>query len=263
MRTPGRLRPPFERSPGVYTGIAMAVWRPPVARWQWAVAAFLVVIGFLLVLQLRASRPLREEGDLPTVRARDLAVLVQQQEDARRTLQVEVDNLKSKLLEYKTAAVQGRSAAATMGRDVAEYRLVLGLTPVEGPGAIIRLREQAAPGGVVVPVLQAQDLSGLVNELWAAGAEAIEINGTRLLATTGFRQDDRGIIVGRVRLRPPYQITAIGDPAVMKASLHLRSGFVEGFRAVGLIVEVTHHDHLRLPARPAEEQFRYATPVTR
>ncbi len=240
----------------------MVVWTSPVARWQWAVTASLLLIGFLLVVQLRASRPLRQETELPSMRARDLAVLIQQQEAARRQLQVEVVRLRRKLLEYETASTQGRSAAETMGRDVAAYRVVLGLTPVEGPGVTVRLSDQGSPKGVVVPVLQAQDLSGLVNEMWAAGAEAIEINGVRVVATTGFREDNRGLLAGGVRLHPPYQIAAIGDAAVIKAALHLRGGFVEGLRAVGFGVDVTEHERLQLPARLGGGRFRYAIPVS-
>ncbi len=240
----------------------MAVWKVRVARWQWAVTLFLVLLGFLLVTQLRVSRPLRHEVEPPTIRARDLAVLIQHQEEARQALQAEVDALRQKLQEYETAGAQGRSATETMRRDVAAYQLILGLTPVEGPGVLIRLGEPD-PGGTVVPALQAQDLSALVNELSAAGAEAIAINGVRVLAMTGFRQDERGIIAGSVRLRPPYRIAAIGNPAVIKAALHLRGGFVEGVRAVGIVVEMTEDDRLQLPARTDRVRFLFATPAAR
>ncbi len=240
----------------------MTVWKVHVARWQWAVTLFLVLLGFLLVTQLRVSRPLRDEVEPPTLRARDLAVLIQHQEEARQALQAEVDALKQKLQEYEMAGAQGRNATETMRRDVAAYRLFLGLTPVEGPGVIIRLGEPR-PVGAVVPALQAQDLSALVNELSAAGAEAIDINGVRVLSNTGFWQDERGIIAGGLRLRPPYTLVAIGNPAEIKAVLNVRGGFVEGVRAVGVVVEVTEHDRLQLPARTDRIRFRFATPMTR
>jgi len=217
----------------------MAVWTSSGTRWQWIVTLFLVLLGFLLVTQLRASRPLRHETELPTVRARDLALLIQHQEEARQALQTEVDELRGKLQDYETAAAQGRSVAETMQRDVIAYRLLLGSTPVEGPGIIIQLREPANAKGVPSPILQAQDLSALVNELFAAGAEAIDINGVRVLAISGFSQDERGITVGRLRIRPPYQIAAIGDSGALQAALSIRGGFLEGFRAVGISVEVT------------------------
>lgn len=240
----------------------MAVWTVPGARWQWAVASVLGIIGFLFVIQVRSNRPLRQEAELPSIRARDLAVLIGQQEATRRTLQSEINALRQTLDEYETATAQGRSVKETMERDAATYRLVLGLTPVEGPGVLIRLKEGRGAGAVVAPTLQAQDLSVLVNELRAAGAEAVAVNGLRILATTGFRQDDQGILIGILRLHPPYTVAAIGNPESIRAALQIRGGFVEGSRAIGIAVEVTEHEQLRLP--PAvPEIFRYAAPATR
>lgn len=235
--------------------------RPRIARWQVTLAGFLVLVGFLLVLQLRAGRTIRQEVELPTLRVRDLAVLVQQQEDALRALQAEVADLRAKLTEYETAAAQGRSSAETLAREVESYRMVLGLTPVEGPGVIVRVSERPIPGTVVAPSVQAADLSGLVNELWSGGAEAVAVSGVRVLATTGFRQSAQAIVAGIFRLEPPYEIRAIGDPAVMKATLNLRGGFVEGLRSVGLLVEVQDSPQLQLPAYRGPLRFRHARPA--
>lgn len=230
-------------------------------RWQWTLAVFAVAVGFLLVTQLRAGRAIRQETALPTIRVRDLAVLVQQQGSALHAHQSEVDQLRKTLSEYETAVAEGRSTSETLERDVAFYRLVLGRVPVRGPGVVVRLREQAIPRGIVDVAIQAQDLSGLVNELWSGGAEAVAVNGRRILATTGFGQDERGVFAGSLRLRAPYEIAAVGDARAMRATLDLRGGFVEGLRSVGLTVEISEYKQLSLPAVPAPLRFRYAVPV--
>lgn len=230
-------------------------------RWQWTLAVFAVAVGFLLITQLRAGRAIRQETALPTVRVRDLAVLVQQQGTALHSLQSEVDQLRKTLSEYETAVAEGRSTTETVERDVAFYRLALGLVPVRGPGVVVRLREQGTPGGIVTVGIQAQDLSGLINELWSGGAEAVAVNGRRILATTGFGQDERGVFTGSRRLQGPYEIAAIGDPRALTSTLNLRGGFVEGLRSVGLAVEMTEHRQLTLPAYSAPMRFRYAVPT--
>ncbi len=235
--------------------------RPSLSRWQVTLAVFLALLGFLLVLQVRAGRTIRREVELPTLRVRELAVLVQQQEEAVRTLQAEIADLRGKLSEYETAAAQGRSSAETLTKEVASYRMVMGLTPVEGPGVVVRLAERRGGGGVVRPVIEAADLSGLVNELWSAGAEAIAVSGVRVLATTGFREAPDTIVAGTLRLTRPYEIQAIGDPRVMKATLNLRGGFVEGLRSVGLVVELKEEPELHLPAFRGPLRFRSAKPV--
>ncbi len=241
----------------------MATFPRSNARWHWGVGSVLALIGFLFVLQFRANRPLRQEAELPSIRARDLAVLIEQQEEARRGLQGEIDALRRTLADYDTATTQGHGLAETMRRDAATYRIVLGLAPVEGPGVMVKLTENFRVGAIVAPIVQAQDLSVLVNELWAAGAEAIAINNIRLLATSGFRQDERGILVGAVRIRPPYQLEAIGNSTAIRAALHIRGGFVDGARAIGILVEVSEHEQLHLPALPRPAPFRYAVPLSR
>ncbi|HLA24994.1 MAG TPA: DUF881 domain-containing protein [bacterium] len=235
--------------------------RPRVTRWQVTLAVFLALVGFLLVIQVRAGRSIRREVELPTLRVRELAVLVQQQEEAVRSLQAEIADLRGRLAEYETAAAQGRSSAETLAKQVASYRMVMGLTPVEGPGIVVRLRERRRAGGVVAPVVQAADLSGLINELWSAGAEAIAVSGVRVLAITGFREAPDGIVAGNVRLPRAYEIEAVGDPAIMKATLNLRGGYVEGLRSVGLIVELKEEPRLQLPAYRGPLRFRSAKPV--
>lgn len=243
----------------------MRAIRPKIQGWQVTLTLFLLLVGFLLVVQFRAGTEIRREAELPTVRVRDLAVLVNQQEEALQALQVEVEQLRANLQEYKTAAAEGRSAAETLSKDADAYRLVLGLTAVQGPGVIVRLKEGISTGGVVGGQLQAQaqDLSGLVNELWSAGAEAIAINGVRMLATTGIRQDERGITAGTFRLEGPYLIRAVGNPNLLTSALNLRGGFVEGLRSVGLSVEVAGIESQTLPPSKGQLSFRYALPVRR
>lgn len=232
-----------------------------VSRWNATVALFLVAAGFLFAAQLRSREPLRQATDLPSWRRQELAVLVRQQEEARKALETEVQSLIRRKSEYQAGLVEGRSLSQAMSGELAQYRLVLGLVPVHGPGVTVTVTE-GAPGqtGVLPTRLEAHDLSGLANELWSAGAEAMAVNGIRVLASTGMRQTDSGILLGGVRIDPPYRIEAIGDTAALQATLAIRGGFVEGLRAVGLRVAVQRADRLRLSARAAPDYYRHARP---
>jgi uncharacterized protein YlxW (UPF0749 family) len=235
--------------------------RARVARWSVAVALFLAAVGFVGVVQLRSRQPLRQATDLPTWRLQELAVLVRQQEAARRLLEVEVEALRRQISGYETAISEGRGATEVMARELAQFRMVLGLVPVEGPGVVVVVAEaRPVHVGVLPPEVQAQDLIGLANELWSAGAEAMSINGIRVLATTGVRQEDGAISVGGTPVAAPYRIAAIGNPAALQAALAIRGGFVEGLRSVGLRVEVHARDRLRLPARAGDAGFHHARP---
>jgi uncharacterized protein YlxW (UPF0749 family) len=215
----------------------------------------------LVAAQLRTRQPLRQAATLPTWRLQELAVLVRKQEDARKLLEAEVDALRHKTQEYEAAVAEGRGLSEAMAKELAQLRLVLGLVPVEGSGVSVTVHEgPAKPGGILPIVLEGQDLSGLANELWSAGAEAMAINGIRVLAVTGIRQNVTGIVLDGTLLRPPYRLEAIGDPDTLLAALAIRGGFVDGLRAVGLPLAVTRQPRLRLAARSAPDYLRFARP---
>ncbi len=230
-------------------------------RWQVPTALFLLGVGFLMAVMVRTREPIREAAALPSWRLQELAVLVKQQEDARAVLEAEVEALMRRVQEYEAAVMEGRGLTEAMEREMARYRLVLGLVPVSGPGVVVVVSDE--PGGrpIVLPVaVEATDLYGLVNELMSAGAEAIAINGVRILANSGIRATAAGMVVEGKLLRSPYTIEAIGDPAALAAVLSVRGGFVEGLGAVGIRISVSPRERLTLPPREGATPFHLARP---
>ena len=106
--------------------------------------------------------------------------------------------------------------------------------------------------------VQAYDLIDLVNELRYAGAEAISINGIRVLPMTYIV--DMGeytyIMVDLQRLEAPYVVKAIGDKEELTRVLNLDgSGFVD--RAVGIKVSVTAENRVEIPKYNGELDVQY------
>ena len=64
-----------------------------------------------------------------------------------------------------------------------------------------------------------RDLQLVVNGLWAAGAEAIAVNGQRLSALSAIRGAGDAILVDFRPLSPPYSVLAVGDPTALRAGL--------------------------------------------
>jgi uncharacterized protein YlxW (UPF0749 family) len=146
---------------------------------------------------------------------------------------------------------------AQMRREVTDLTFVLGRQPVGGPGLVVTVA--ASPRRVVTP--QAQDLSAVVNELWAAGAEAMSVNGVRVLAVEGFAAARGGVRFRRWVLRDPFKIVAIGDPATLEGALLVRGGIVDGLDGVGLNVAISRSAHLDVPPSDVSMGFHYARPA--
>jgi uncharacterized protein YlxW (UPF0749 family) len=89
---------------------------------------------------------------------------------------------------------------------------------------------QTAPTGNLNDlVIHEQDLQAVINALWAGGAEAISVNGQRILATTAIRCVGNTLLLHGAVYSPPYVIRAVGDPVVLRAELQ-RDPAVARFR---------------------------------
>jgi uncharacterized protein YlxW (UPF0749 family) len=128
---------------------------------------------------------------------------------------------------------------------------------VEGPGISVTLDDAPVPpdrdAGLDAYVVHQEDLEAVLNTLWAAGAEAVAIQGQRLTAVSGVRCVGNVLLVGGRTYSPPYLIEAIGDPERLSKVLQT-SALTEPYRAwaasVGLVWQVRTHDALRIDAYP-------------
>jgi uncharacterized protein YlxW (UPF0749 family) len=136
---------------------------------------------------------------------------------------------------------------SVLKRDEKTLDFDLALTPMSGPGIRVMVDDSAAVQGVT---LHDQDLLRLVNELRAAKAEGLAINGTRLTDTSAIRCAGPTIQVGGESIGPPYVIEAIGDPETLAAALRLPGGIVSELRNVDIRVKAETAEDIELPAAP-------------
>ncbi|ORV06944.1 DUF881 domain-containing protein [Mycobacterium celatum] len=152
--------------------------------------------------------------------------------DLVREAQSNVDGLSSERDRLAAAidSTHGRSAdaaLAAMQRRSAELAGDAGLDPVHGPGLVVTLSDaqrdangrfprDASPDDLVV---HQQDIQAVLNALWSAGAEAIQMQDQRIIATSAPRCVGNTLLLNGRTYSPPYTITAVGDPGAMQAAL--------------------------------------------
>ena len=153
-----------------------------------------------------------------------------------------VERIAQRQREAEQAAARNADLeAASQARDLAvadppfasrieRDRVAAGATPVEGPGLRITLDDapgleasggggpRADPGDDTGRIVY-RDLQNVTNELWAAGAEAVAVNGHRLTSTTAIRFAGRAVLVGFRPLARPYVVEAVMGPEARSAFL--------------------------------------------
>ena len=152
--------------------------------------------------------------------------------DLVREAQASVNRLSAQRdeLANKIDSMHGRSpdaALAAMLRRSAELAGEAGMNPVHGPGLVVTLEDaqrdangrfprDASPDDLVV---HQQDIQAVLNALWSAGAEAIQMQDQRIIATSVPRCVGNTLLLNGRTYSPPYTITAIGNAAAMQAAL--------------------------------------------
>ena len=137
-------------------------------------------------------------------------------------------------------------------KSLVELKLQAGLLPLEGQGVIVTMDDSTgkvrAEENPNLYVIHDDDILRVINELWAAGAEAISINGQRLVATSEIRCAGPTLSVNNVRSAAPYEISAIGDKKSLENSIKMRGGVEDTLKVWGIRLEIEASDEVYIPA---------------
>lgn len=223
-----------------------------------------IVFGFALGSQIRTARAIQSQLRILPEQLQELAYQFHQRERARVALESQVQELRTSLTAYENAIAAEQVQLKAINLELQRLKDFAGVTPVEGPGVVVEMDDSPKPREPGENpnewILHNYDVVDVVNELWVAGAEAIAINGERIVATTPIRSVATTMMVNTRRLNPPLRIEAIGDPARLAGYLERRGGFVGLLRAFTFPVDIRRADRLSLPPYKGAFVFRYAVP---
>lgn len=187
-------------------------------RWPLAVLGIFAITGFLFVAASVSSGgdDLRPAGGDPASLAQERAQHIKERRTDARHLRTDIDELSAGVSNATLEKLRARAKA---------LEGPIGLTAVEGPG--IRVTLDDAPPTLDPPdgtdpnmlLVHQQDIQAFVNALWAGGAEAVTLQGQRLISTTGIKCVGATVVLDGVPYSPPYVIEAIGPVGAMNTAI--------------------------------------------
>lgn len=211
------------------------------------IAVVFMVLGFMLSVQYKTTE---RQKSVRMDRVEDLSERLKGMEAENKQLLAEVESL--------------RAGAADDPADE-RMKLMAGLTDVEGAGVEIVLDDsniaKKANENPNLYIIHDEDLLRVLNELRAAGAEAISLNDQRIVAMSEVRCAGPTVSVNNVRSAPPYTIKAIGAPKTLVSALRLRGGVVETFEFWGIQVKIKTEDKVHIQALKVPRTYEYAKTV--
>ncbi len=205
---------------------------------QVTIAAVTTLLGLLIWVQAAGQTG---GSELQSKSAQELTALVANQNTENDRLRGEVTILQNQLAELRADRASGATSVGQLESDLGRIRAWTGLDPIAGRGVTITINGEIGAAAV----------DDLLNELRNAGAEAIAIEGIRVIARTSVSGVPGALDVDGVLLRDPFTIRAIGRPETLVGSLTRVGGMIAQLAATnpGAIVEVQPIDTvMTLPA---------------
>jgi uncharacterized protein YlxW (UPF0749 family) len=187
--------------------------------WRAGAPVALLCAGLLFATSATNARG----TDLRPSRNTTLAGLVEEQARRSNMLAKQAATLRQDIQRLQT---QQGGIGSGMTKRLADLSRDVGTTPLTGPGITVTLQD--APKKVLAEnpdidadwlVIHQQDIQAVVNALWAGGADAMSIQGHRIITTTGIKCVGNSVVLHGVPYLPPYRITAIGDTAQLQRAL--------------------------------------------
>lgn len=154
------------------------------------------------------------------------------------------NNNQNKIEEYKNTQNENEKSKGLIDEELKQSSELLGVTDVKGEGVIVLLSDTSEN------YYTSENLRDLINELKYAGAEAISINGNRIINLMDIVTINNSFIVmdgGKIRLNAPYEVKAIGDRKYLTSTLNMKNnGFVDLMKSSNLDISVKESENITI-----------------
>lgn len=227
------------------------------------VTSLCIILGFFMAIQIKNVQEDYSFVSLRTIT--DLQNLVKKETEELSNISELLASSKNRLAEYEEVVSQGGSIRDILKKEHDQFKMISGFVDLQGPGVIVRLSdsdrelyEWEDPNNVIVHDL---DVLILVNDLKIAGAEAISINGQRIMSTSEIQCAGATITINNYTYGQPFIIRAIGDPDTLNAAMKSPESYATLLKDVySLGLEVATYENIKVPRFNNDISWRYLTP---
>jgi uncharacterized protein YlxW (UPF0749 family) len=220
-----------------------------------SIAIVCLLLGIMVSAQYRSSQsgPVYLASD----RWEEIAIRTQQLENQHDALTNEIV-----ALEYKINNATASERKKALEEMLNKANIAAGTIPIAGPGIVITLGDAPDPlqQNIASTIIDYWLILPIINELNAAGAEAVSINGERMVAGSAISQDGSIIMVNHQPITLPIEMKAIGDQKNLENSLYLKGGVMQALLLSGIKVDIQKYSEVEIPAYTHDSSFHYAEP---
>ncbi|GHE67991.1 DUF881 domain-containing protein [Streptomyces capitiformicae] len=245
---PGEAVREEESKPTGRQRLAQGLWPPRFTRAQLIVALLLFGLGFGLAVQVASNN---DDSALRGARQEDLVRILDELDDRTQRLEEEKQGLEDQRTELENSSDQAEEARKQTVEKERQLGILAGTVAAQGPGITLTINDTKG-------TVEADMLLDAIQELRAAGAEAIQVNGVRVVANTYLTDSGDGISVDGNKITQPFRFKVIGNPQDLEPALNIPGGVVQTLEKEQATVAVERADKIVVDALRAAKQPDYA-----
>ena len=212
-----------------------------------ALTAICVLLGVMIGVQFNTVK--QQRLTTSSQRLSEVTLALNQVQAERDALLKKNETLEKTIKEYQDG---------TYDMEMEQLLSFAGLTTVKGPGVTVTMNDSSTKGSgdMNAYLVHAEDLLAVVNELQAAGAEAVSINGQRMVGNSAITCAGSIVMVNGVRVAAPFEIVAAGEPDVLYSALYFPGGVVDNLSPWGIEIGVVKQVQVEVPAYTQTALFK-------
>jgi uncharacterized protein YlxW (UPF0749 family) len=250
--SPSPEEPSGEPRPTGRQLLRSSLWPPRFSRAQLIVAVLLFGLGFGLAIQVASNSD--NDNALRGARQEDLVRILDELDDRSQRLEDEKQDLEGQRTQLENSSDEADEARKQTALKERQLGILAGTVPAQGPGIDLTVVDSHK-------AVKADMLLDTVQELRAAGAEAIEVNGVRVVANTylsDVTSSGGGVSVDGHKIHSPYGFKVIGQPQDLEPALNIPGGVVQTLEKEQATVTVERETKIVVNALRAAKRPDYA-----
>lgn len=191
---------------------------------------------------------MENSGMTTTKKGEQLAQELKSLKKEEEELKDEIDDIKENINKYK--GTEDQNGQDSILSEIEKYEVLAGYTDVKGKGIEVKIKPTSGVIGEDMgkSIMYNYDLLlSLINKLNSAQANAISINGQRIVGNTYFHLKSDKLYINDIQISEPFIVEAIGDPDTLASALQIKYGIVwEIEKYYGATVEIEKKDNVKI-----------------
>ncbi len=225
------------------------------------------VLCFAVTLQCRSVLENNEITSRNNLRIDELLTELKAEREKNEEMSKKLDAYENDIAQYREAAAADDNYSKILSEQLTRAELLAGLVDVKGEGVTVTLddmnnrKDAQSVINSNATLIHDEDIRKVINELFAAGAEVVAVNDSRIISTSAVRCVGPSVLVNDKKMTPPYVIKAIGKADQLEAALKLNGGVVDSLAVWGFDIKISKVPELVIPKYSGKVSYDVALPV--